>query len=100
VQSKSGPVIQPGEKIMVFSNDPSPFLEGKLGGPFLNYQLSKSLLEREKTLAEKAKIFQNLSNQRPQTILDPEGKFKDLMEELPALKSFYAEAEPGIFRLK
>jgi len=100
VQIKSGPVIQPGEKIMVFSNDPSPFLEGKLGGPFLNYQLSKSLLETEKTLSEKAKIFRNLRNQRPQTILDPEGKFKDLMEELPALKSFYAEAEPGVFRLK
>jgi hypothetical protein len=100
IQSQPGTTIRPGEKIMVFSNDPAPFLEGKLGGPFLNYQLSKSLLEREKTLAEKAKIFQNLSNQRPQTILDPEGKFKLLLEELPALRSLYSESEPGIFRLK
>lgn len=89
-----------GEKIMVLSNDPSPFLSASLGGPFLNYQLTKSYLASEKTLAEKAKIFQNLSVQKPRTVLDPDGYFRSLLEELPALKNLYQETEPGVYRLK
>jgi hypothetical protein len=100
VKAKSESAFKPGEKIMVLSNDPSPFLHASLGGPFLNYQLTKAYLESEKTLAEKAKIFQNIRTQKPQTIIDPDGKFKALMEELPALKNFYHESEPGTFRLK
>ncbi len=89
-----------GEKIMVLSNDPSPFLNASLGGPFLNYQLTKSYLASEKTLAEKAKIFQNLISQKPVAVLDPDGNFRSLVEELPALKKLYQETEPGVFRLK
>lgn len=92
--------FQPGEKIMVLSNDPSPFLQASLGGPFLNYQLTKAYLETDKTLSEKAEIFQTLSAQRPDIVLDPLGNFKTLLEELPALKSLYREERPGVFRLK
>jgi hypothetical protein len=62
--------------------------------------LTKAYLESEKTLAEKAKIFQNLSIQKPKTVIDPEGNFRALLEELPALKNIYQESEPGIYRLK
>ena len=100
VRPKSESAFKPGEKIMVLSNDPSAFLEASLGGPFLNFQLTKAYLESDKTLAEKAKIFQNLSIQKPKTVIDPDGNFKALLEELPALKNIYRESEPGIFRLK
>ena len=33
-------------------------------------------------------------------VLDKEGHFKDLLEELPALKEFYSKAKPGIYSLK
>ena len=89
-----------GEKIMVLSNDPSPFLQNSLSGPFLNFNLTKAYLTSEKTLEQKAKIFQNLANQKPQMVIDPEGIFKNLIEELPALKNLYSETQPGIFRLK
>ena len=92
--------FQPGEKIMVLSTDPSPFLQASLGGPFLNYRLTKAYLESDKTLVEKAKIFQNLSIQKPLWVIDPEGNFKALLEELPALKSIYLEEKPGVYRLK
>jgi hypothetical protein len=92
--------FKPGEKIMVMSPDSSPYLENPLGGPFLNYNLSKAHLESEKTLEQKAKIYQNLHTQKPQVVVDPEEIFKDLLQELPALKNLYIESEPGIFRLK
>ena len=85
---------------MVLSTDPSPFLQASLGGPFLNYRLTKAYLESDKTLVEKAKIFQNLSIQQPQWVIDPQGDFKALLEELPALKSIYREEKPGVFHLK
>lgn len=85
---------------MVMAEDSSPYLESPLGGPFLNYNLSKTYLESEKTLEQKAKIFQNLHSQKPQVVVDPEGIFKNLLQELPALKNLYTESEPGVFRLK
>ncbi len=91
---------KPGEKIMVMSKDSSPYLENPLGGPFLNFNLTKAYLESEKTLEQKAKIYQNLHTQKPQVVVDPEGIFKDLLQELPALKNLYTESEPGVFRLK
>ncbi len=89
-----------GEKIMVLSNDSSSFLDNSLGGPFLNFNLTKAYLESEKTLEQKAEIFQNLTNQKPQMVIDPSGIFRNLLEELPALKNLYLETQPGIFRLK
>lgn len=89
-----------GEKIMVLSGESSPYLENSLGGPFLNFNLTKAYLASEKTLNQKAKIFQNLTRQKPQVVIDPEGLFRDLIEELPALKNLYVESQPGIFRLK
>jgi len=89
-----------GERIMVLSADSGFYLENSLGGPFLNFNLSKAYLDSEKTLEQKAKIFQNLANQKPQVVIDPEGIFKNLLEELPALKNLYTESQPGTFRLK
>ncbi|GAA0879218.1 hypothetical protein GCM10009119_21860 [Algoriphagus jejuensis] len=92
--------FKPGEKIMVMSKESSPYLENPVGGPFLNFNLSKAYLETEKTLEQKAKIFQNLHTQKPQVVVDPEGIFQELLEELPALKNLYSETEPGVFKLK
>lgn len=88
------------QKIMVLSNDFSPYLANSLGGPFLNFNLTKAYLASEKTLEQKAKIFQNLTRQKPEVVIDPERIFENLLEELPALKNLYTETESGIFRLK
>ena len=91
---------RPGEKIMVLSTDTSPYLTNPLGGPYLNFNLTKTYLKSEKTLEQKAKIFHNLHSQKPPLVVDSEGIFKNLIEELPALKNLYSETEPGVFRLK
>lgn len=86
--------------LMVLEDDPSPYLTHSLEGPFLNYHMSISYLKQEKTLPQKAQVFQMIRRQLPKQILDKEGHFKDLLEELPALKEFYSEANPGIYLQK
>ncbi len=100
VNRNAGGKFNTGEKIMVMAEDSSPYLQNPLGGPFLNFNLTKAYLASEKTLEQKAKIYQNLNSQKPQVVIDPEGIFKNLLQELPALKNLYSESEPGVFRLK
>jgi hypothetical protein len=85
---------------MVLEDDPSPYLTNSLDGPFLNYNMSISYLKQEKTLPQKAQVFQMIRRQLPKKVLDKEGYFKDLLEELPALKELYSESNPGIYSLK
>jgi hypothetical protein len=86
--------------VMVLEDDPSPYLTTSLEGPFLNYNMSISYLKKEKTLPQKAQVFQMIRRQLPKKVLDKEGHFKNLLEELPALKEFYSETNPGIYSLK
>lgn len=87
-------------ELMVLEDDPSPYLTNSLAGPFLNYHMSISYLKQEKTLPQKAQVFQIIRRQLPKQVLDKEGHFKDLLEELPALKEFYSETNPGIYFLQ
>jgi hypothetical protein len=41
-----------------------------------------------------------IRRQQPKQVLDGEGLFKDLLEELPALKEFYTETNPGVYSIK
>jgi hypothetical protein len=95
--AETGPLQKAG--VMVLEDDPSPYLTNSLEGPFLNYHLSVSYLKQEKTLPQKAQVFQMIRSQLPKQVLDKEGHFKNLLEELPALKEFYSETNPGIYSL-
>lgn len=86
--------------VMVLEKDPSPYLYKTLDGPFLNYNMSMRYLKKEKTLQQKAQVFQMVRRQKPQQVLDKDGLFKDLLDELPALKEFYIETSPGVYSIK
>lgn len=88
------------EGLMILEEDPSPYIYKSLDGPFLNFHMSTSYLKQEKTLQQKAQVFQMIRRQQPKQVLDGEGLFKDLLEELPALKEFYTETNPGIYSIK
>jgi hypothetical protein len=83
--------------VMVLGEDCSSYLQHPLGGPFLNYHLTKTFLSGEKSLEQKSELFRKLSKQKADFILDQEGSFQALLEELPALKEHYKEAKPGVF---
>ncbi len=91
---------QPEKSLMVLGNDLSYFQNSNLGGPFLNYNLSRVYLNQERGLPEKARIFQMLQVQKSEVVLDPNGEFKRLLRQFPALESNYTETKPGVFHLK
>lgn len=86
--------------IMVLGDDLSPYLESNLGGPFLNYRLSKLYLDQKRNLRERARLFQMLEKQRSKLILDPNGDFKQILKQFPALEAQYEETSPGVYELK
>jgi hypothetical protein len=89
-----------GKKILVLAEDSSPYLDATLGGPFPNFHLAKSYLEKEKSLEAKTQIYRKISKQKPEVVLDSQGVFKQLMEEFPAIKVLYIEREKGVYFLK
>uniref|UniRef100_UPI0040476BD8 hypothetical protein n=1 Tax=Algoriphagus sp. TaxID=1872435 RepID=UPI0040476BD8 len=97
VQSKGDQAPMPQGSVLVLEEDPSPYLGRPLGGPFLNFHLSKSYLNQEKSLSQKTQIFEMIRKQQPEQILDREGLFRSLLEELPALSELYLETKPGVF---
>jgi hypothetical protein len=62
--------------------------------------MSKSYLNREKKLEEKAQIYFMIQKQGPELILDEEGQFKILLQELPILQKNYQETSPGLYEKK
>lgn len=51
--------------LMVLEENPSPYLTHALEGPFLNFHMSVSYLKQEKTLQQKAQVFQMIRLQQP-----------------------------------
>lgn len=92
-------IQETGIDLMVMDSDLSPYLKNKLGGPFLNYSLSKELLSRELSLGQKARFFQLLETQKPSLVIDPNGTFENLLNEFPTLKGEYVKTESGRFEL-
>jgi hypothetical protein len=91
---------QPEKSLMVLGNDLSHFQNSNLGGPFLNYNLSRVYLEQERGLPEQARIYQMLQVQKSEVVLDPNGEFKRLLEQFPPLQDDYKSTKPGVFKLK
>ena len=92
-------IQETGIDLMVMEKDLSPYLKNKLGGPFLNYSLSKELLSRELSLEQKARFFQLLETQKPSLVIDPKGTFENLLNEFPTLKGEYVKTEADRFEL-
>jgi hypothetical protein len=97
--TESAPIKYPGS-VMVLGEDISPYVYSKMGGPFLNFKLTKLYLERERDLPERAKLFQLLQIQKAQVVLDQEGVFVNLLLEYPELSKQYNSPEKGVFLLK
>jgi len=88
-----------GKNIMILGPDISNYQDTKLGGPFLNYQLSKVYLNQERDLPEKARLYQMLQNQEPEIIIDQEGKFQEILNDFPELSRHYKLQKKGVFIL-
>lgn len=88
-----------GEEIMILGPDISGYKHAKLGGPFLNFELSKLYLDQDRDIPEKAKLYQMLQHQQPKIILDQEGLFQSILNDFPELSRHYSQPTKGTFTL-
>lgn len=86
--------------MMILQNDLSPLLGNRLDGPFLNYEMTRLFLEKEKNYGQKARLFVLLETQKSKKILDPNGEFERVLEQFPVLSDDYRKTKPGVFELK
>lgn len=96
---ESPPIEYPGT-VMILGEDISPFLKSKMGGPFLNYKLSKLYLEQERDLPQRAELYRLLQSGKSNVILDENGLFAKLLEDYPEMKKQYTSPKPGVYLLK
>lgn len=87
-------------KVVVLGNDLAYYKNSSLAGPYLNYQLSKSILEQFHSYPSLTKIYLSFTEDPPKFIIDEEGVFARLSEQLPAIKEKYLLERKGIYQLK
>lgn len=90
----------PSKNILIMGPDISEYQQAKLGGPFLNYQLSRLYLDQDRDLSEKARLYQMFQNQKPEVILDQEGLFQAILRDFPELSRHYSNPKNGVYLLK
>jgi hypothetical protein len=97
---KESPSLEYPGTVMILDENISPFLKSKMGGPFLNYKLSKLYLEQERDLPQRAELYRLLQSEKSNVILDQNGLFAKLLEDYPEMKKQYTNPKPGVYLLK
>lgn len=83
------------KKILVLGNELGFYANAKLGGPYLNYPMSKKILENTEDHQTMAEIYQSFVQEKPEIIIDEEGVFEGLMKRIPALERSYEKSLEG-----
>ncbi|WP_228527707.1 hypothetical protein [Pararhodonellum marinum] len=88
-----------GERVLVLGNDLAYYRKAKLGGPFLNYNLSKRVLLDFESLQDMSVIYRYMMLEKPRFIIDEEGTFERMMERIQPLQDLYQKKSPGIYEI-
>lgn len=88
------------KKILVLGNELGFYANAKLGAPYLNYPMSKKILESTDDHQTMAEIYQSFVKEKPEIIIDEEGVFERLMTRIPALQRTYEKSEEGWYLRK
>ncbi len=80
-----------GKKIMIIGNDPSLYTKNKLGGYFLDWDLSKKYFERPDYYENIIKINDAVSRDKPDVIIDENGLMGAVAERIPSIGNDYVK---------
>lgn len=89
-----------GKRILVLGEDLGYYQNASLGSRYLNYSLTKNILNDTTDLRNSAEVFRVFSTERPQIIIDEDGLFENLSNRLSPLKEIYQKQGEGRFELK
>lgn len=89
-----------GKRILVLGEDLGYYRDASLGSRYLNYSLTKNILNDTTDLRNSAEVFRVFSTERPQVIIDEDGLFENLSNRLSPLKDIYQKQGEGRFELR
>lgn len=94
---KRGKLPIQNEKLLVLGPQLEEYLNNKMSGPFINWEISKSLFV-DLNQYEKVIILTNLFEKEPPTyIYDPENTFKNIQKRIPNIGLKYRESGNHLF---
>ncbi|WP_332912537.1 hypothetical protein [Algoriphagus boritolerans] len=86
------------KKIMVLSEDSSPYLENSLGGPFLNFNLTKAYLASEKNAGTESPNLSKSDQSETSAGDRSGGNIQELVGRTPGIKkTFTTNLSPEFF---
>ena len=77
------------QRVMVLSNDAGIYRQNKLAGYFLDWDLSKKILEEPDYYENVVLVHQSFRSDPPETIIDPNGLMNKFFDRIPELQSAY-----------
>ncbi|WP_242617397.1 hypothetical protein [Cecembia calidifontis] len=78
--------ITENKKVLVLSDDLAYYENAKQATPYLNYHLTRELLNSIDNLHEISLAYKNISNDLPEVVVDEDGVFEAFLEKVPVLK--------------
>jgi hypothetical protein len=81
-----------GSKILVLGNDISYYQDNKIGGPYFDWKLSKKYFYDLNNYENVASIYNELSKDLPEVIIDKENLTPKLFDKIPELGNKYKKA--------
>jgi hypothetical protein len=87
-------------KILVLGDDLAYYHSSSLATPYLNYGLTKMLLENPDDLVRINATYLKFVNEKPEYIIDEDGVFEDLAAKIPRLSALYKKLPGNIFQLE
>jgi hypothetical protein len=78
-----------GKRIMVATDDPGIYLDNTLGGYFLDWNLSRQVLEHPDYYENVIQVNNSFKDDPPEIIVDPNNLMEGFLNKIPELKMHY-----------
>lgn len=101
IQKPDLPIDLENKKILVLGTDKSYYKGNKLGSPYLNWELAKKYFSDLNNYENISIIYQHLSTDLPEVIIDQENIVPSLFKKIPVIANDYQRVEnSNIYLLK
>ena len=95
---QESPISIRNEKLMILGPQIEAYQNNTMAGPFVNWDLSKSLFDELNQYKTIVLLDQYMNQDAPNYIYDPTGKFKLVQNYLPYLKTRYHETSKNLYK--
>jgi uncharacterized membrane protein YfbV (UPF0208 family) len=92
--------ITEGKSTLVLGNDIAYYKNASLATPYLNYKISKKILDDTEDLENIAEVYRNFYNDLPEIIIDEEGVFERLSKKITPLSDKYELIQKNVYVIK